>query len=332
MATARQGGGRGAASSATRGAAGDGRAYTVSGIPVLLIAEAGSAGDAAEAAILLAGTRLLRRIGWSAVAETLPMLATWPVLVIEAGGVATATLEAGLPRIAAYLARAAVPAVVSFDEQQIDLVALHLLDVQAVMLCAPDAAQRVAALAAASATQVPQLHDSWREEGDRERLERLDQQVAHIADLLADLTRRESPVPRTIADRRRSYDGEPPATGGQAIAAHEVRRLIQLRNLRGKFFGQFIGEGLFEDPAWDMLLDLFAAELEGTRVSVSSLCIAAGVAPTTALRWIAKMTEMELFVRQPDPLDRRRAFMALSPRASEAMRGYMLAMRKVEAG
>ena len=31
-----------------------------------------------------------------------------------------------------------------------------------------------------------------------------------------------------------------------------------------------------------MLLDLFAAELEGNRVSVSSLCIAAGVAPTTA--------------------------------------------------
>ena len=43
-----------------------------------------------------------------------------------------------------------------------------------------------------------------------------------------------------------------------------------------------------------VLLDLFAAELEGNRVSVSSLCIAAGVAPTTALRWIARMTDMGL--------------------------------------
>ncbi|MGJ3628472.1 hypothetical protein AB5I41_18845 [Sphingomonas sp. MMS24-JH45] len=38
-----------------------------------------------------------------------------------------------------------------------------------------------------------------------------------------------------------------------------------------------------------MLLDLFAAELERARVSVSSLCIAAAVAPTTALRWIGRM-------------------------------------------
>ena len=298
---------------------------------MLLIAEA-DAGDAAEAAIRAAGGRLLRRIAWAAVADTLPMLASWPVLVIEAIGADAATLDVELPRIAAYLARAAVPAVVSFDAAQLDIVALHLLDVQAVMLCAPDSAQRVVALRAASAVQAPRLHDSWREEGDRERLERLDQQVAQIADLLADLTRRDAGVPRTIADRRRSYVGEPAVGHGPAITAQEVRRLIHLRNLRGKFFGQFIGEGLLEDPAWDMLLDLFAAELEGTRVSVSSLCIAAGVAPTTALRWIAKMTEMELFIRHPDPMDRRRAFMALSPRASEAMRGYMLAMRKVDTG
>ena len=95
---------------------------------------------------------------------------------------------------------------------------------------------------------------------------------------------------------------------------------------------QFFAPGLFEDPAWDMLLDLFAAELERTRVSVSSLCIAAAVAPTTALRWIAKMTETELFVRQPDPMDRRRAFMALSGHASQAMRRYMAAVRRTDLG
>ena len=109
-----------------------------------------------------------------------------------------------------------------------------------------------------------------------------------------------------------------------AIAPTEIRRAIRARRLRDQFFGG----GLFEDPAWDMLLDLFAAELEGNRVSVSSLCIAAGVAPTTALRWIARMTDMGLFVRHPDPVDRRRAFMTLSPRASEAMRAYLVAARK----
>lgn len=79
---------------------------------------------------------------------------------------------------------------------------------------------------------------------------------------------------------------------------------------------------LFADPAWDMLLDLYAARLERAQVSVSSLCIAAAVPPSTALRWISKMTEDGLFVREPDPFDRRRAFMALSEGTAERMERY----------
>ena len=93
---------------------------------------------------------------------------------------------------------------------------------------------------------------------------------------------------------------------------------------------QFFGAALFEDPGWDMLLDLYAADLERRRVSVSSLCIAAAVAPTTALRWIARMTDSGLFERQPDPHDRRRAYMALSPPARDAMRGYFGAVLRNE--
>jgi DNA-binding MarR family transcriptional regulator len=304
-------------------------AYDVPGDPMLLIGE-GAAADAAEAAIRLAGGRLLQRIDWSAAATTLPRLATWPVLVIETVGVSADVLDAQLPQIGAYIQRAAVAAVVTLGEDQIDVVAAHLFGDRVQLLCMPDTAQRVAALAVACERPQPMLHDSWRED-DKERLDRLNHEVAHIARLLAGLTR-DAPMPREIADRRRSYGGEPPADNGQTVAAQDVRRLIQLRQLRGKFFGAFVGDGLFEDPAWDMLLDLYAAELEGTRVSVSSLCIAAGVAPTTALRWIAKMTEMELFIRHPDPVDRRRAFMALSPRASDAMRGYLIARRRIELG
>ena len=83
-----------------------------------------------------------------------------------------------------------------------------------------------------------------------------------------------------------------------------------------------------EDPAWDMLLDLFAAELEGAEVSVSSLCIAAAVAPTTALRWVGRLTDAGLFERRPDPQDRRRAFMGLSARGSAAMGAYFRALRR----
>jgi DNA-binding MarR family transcriptional regulator len=102
-----------------------------------------------------------------------------------------------------------------------------------------------------------------------------------------------------------------------------VRDVIRARRLRDRFFGG----GLFEDPAWDMLLDLFAAGLERSQVSVSSLCIAAAVAPTTALRWIGRLTAAGLLDRAADPADRRRAFVTLSPRADVAMRSYVAAGR-----
>lgn len=97
-----------------------------------------------------------------------------------------------------------------------------------------------------------------------------------------------------------------------------VRRIIRQRQLRA----QFIGGELFADPAWDILLDLTAARAEHARVSVTSLCIASGVPPTTALRWIAQMTEAGLLQRVEDESDRRRAFIELSDRAAEAMARY----------
>ncbi len=97
-----------------------------------------------------------------------------------------------------------------------------------------------------------------------------------------------------------------------------VRRIIRQRQLRSRFFDA----DLFADPAWDMLLDLTAARVEHTRVSVTSLCIASGVPPTTALRWITQMTEAGLFQRHEDDSDRRRAFIALTDKAAEAMARY----------
>lgn len=295
---------------------------------MLLIADHPGAADT-ELAIAVSGGRLLQRAGWSDAAAMLDRLASWPLIVLDTNGVSAAVLDAAMPAVAAYLERAGVPAVVMLSRDQIDAVALHLLGPNAQLLCEASYEQRVAAIFAASIPHRPALHDSWRE-SDGERLQRLTEEVARIAQALAKLTQNEEPRPASqIADRRRSYDGEPVASG-QPVEPQEVRRVIHLRRIRGKFFRQFGGEGLFEDPAWDMLLDLFAAELEGAQVSVSSLCIAAGVAPTTALRWIAKMTEMDLFIRHPDPVDRRRAFMTLSSQASDAMRAYMVAARKIE--
>ncbi len=97
-----------------------------------------------------------------------------------------------------------------------------------------------------------------------------------------------------------------------------VRKIIRHRQLRARFFE----EDLFADPAWDMLLDLTAARVEHVRVSVTSLCIASGVPPTTALRWIGQMTDFALLQRVDDETDRRRAFITLTDKAADAMARY----------
>lgn len=91
-----------------------------------------------------------------------------------------------------------------------------------------------------------------------------------------------------------------------------------MRQDRMKYFEA----NLFADPAWDMLLDLAAAREEHARVSVTSLCIASGVPPTTALRWIGQMVDSGLLIRTEDSLDKRRAFMTLTDRAAEAISRY----------
>lgn len=283
-------------------------------------------GDAL-AAIEMIGARIVAQLDWPAMAEALAGgTATAAVIMVEAEGIDDVVLDTALPRIDAYASALDLPVIVAFADQQIDMVAAHLLGRQVQLLCAPTMAERVAAIAvAAKLSGASRLEDSWRE-SEAARLQRLNQEVARIAEILARLTRDEPPE---VEDRRRSYDAGPAAAlpmPDEPIDAQEIRRAIRARRLREQFFGG----GLFEDPAWDMLLDLFAAELEHSRVSVSSLCIAAAVAPTTALRWISKMTEAELFVRQPDPQDRRRAFMALSPRASQAMRSYVAAARRTQ--
>ncbi len=101
-----------------------------------------------------------------------------------------------------------------------------------------------------------------------------------------------------------------------------VRRIIRQRQLRARYLP---GE-LFADPVWDMLLDLTAAAAEHSRISVTSLCLASGVPPSTALRWITQMEEAGLVERQDDNTDRRRAFIVLSDSTMASMARYFEAI------
>jgi hypothetical protein len=122
-------------------------------------------------------------------------------------------------------------------------------------------------------------------------------------------------------------EGAEPMVEGSAADARLVQAMLRLRRLRGQHFVA----SLFADPAWDILLDLMAARLGRHSVSASSLCIAAAVPATTALRWIAHMTEQGLLIRRPDPRDGRRVFIALSEQAAAVMHEYLAAARRIMA-
>lgn len=118
------------------------------------------------------------------------------------------------------------------------------------------------------------------------------------------------------------FQGFPSEPAERRMDSAQLREIIKLRRMRDRFFPT----DLFADPAWDILLDLRAAALEGQYVSVSSLCIAAAVPPTTALRWITAMTESGMLVRRQDPADARRVFIELSPETSAKLDDYFAAI------
>jgi DNA-binding MarR family transcriptional regulator len=76
---------------------------------------------------------------------------------------------------------------------------------------------------------------------------------------------------------------------------------------------------LLGEPVWDMLLALYCLPPRGEQLSVSSLCYAAGVPQTTALRWIQLMEERDLVERHRDPADARRTHVTLSREGERVM-------------
>ncbi len=97
-----------------------------------------------------------------------------------------------------------------------------------------------------------------------------------------------------------------------------LRRVIKQRTYRATYFP----DGLFADPAWDMLLDLAAAQAEFRQVSITSLCLASGVPGTTALRYVELLISTGLCARRPDTTDRRRTWITLTDRGVKAVAAY----------
>jgi hypothetical protein len=98
-----------------------------------------------------------------------------------------------------------------------------------------------------------------------------------------------------------------------------VKDILRFRRLRNSL----LGGDLFGEPAWDILLEIFAADWSGEKLSVSGACYVSGVPSSTALRWIARLEREGWIQRVDDPLDGRRSWLMLTDRAERSIREFV---------
>ena len=283
------------------------------GAGALLLCDSAAAAERARNGVERAGLRVADIHPIAGAVDRLDRQASVDVVLIEIDEDHGPALDSLLRRIRTDAEADRYGSVVS--------VPLHLLDIidatvgatdKIRILCDGNVADLASELVEAAERTSPQLQDVGR---GADRLQQLSEEVGRIASALAELSEDEA-----LAQPRPDK-----ANGGGDIDAGKVRAIIRARRLRDQYFRS----ELFADPAWDMLLDLMAARLEGQRVAVSSLCIAAAVPATTALRWIKTLTDHGLFVRVADPQDGRRVYIELSDKAAAALENYLRAVQRL---
>jgi DNA-binding MarR family transcriptional regulator len=106
--------------------------------------------------------------------------------------------------------------------------------------------------------------------------------------------------------------------------AQSVRAIIAVRWLRREFLGADLG-----DAEWSLILELYAARLEGRLIHQTGLAVAAGVPQTTALHATRRLIDGGFFAAEPDPHDKRRILIALSDPAAGRIRAYLDAAARI---
>jgi DNA-binding MarR family transcriptional regulator len=287
--------------------------------PALLVASSDAAMErgkrAIEAANLRVGARLPIETAYERIEAQPAASVVWVELDRDCGDLTSRLFDC----IKGGASRDRYGAVVSLTAESeqtlgmiLDSASTSLYDSDVELIANADDVDRIAAL---TSVVVRRNYDESIAEAasDRsaERLRQLSEEVSRIASTLARLSA--GPGAATVVRNPTADNTDIPAPSGETVAA-----VIRARRLRARFFS----EELFADPAWDMLLDLLQAEIRQLRVPVSSLCIAASVPATTALRWLKTLVTQGLFIRRADPHDGRRVFVELAPDASVALRRY----------
>lgn len=295
----------------------------------LIFADSEAGGDAASEAVIAAGGRIVARLGLEDAVDRLDRQAAIDLVTVDLSADHGPLMDRLLDLLSYIAVRDNRPVVVTAPFALVDCVVARLRCGPITLLCEPDMIDRVSALVLAWGGQAELGVADISADADNARLRRLSEEVSRIARTLARLSNDKQSSPRgsfgppsRVADVQFGFSAEPADLAVPGMpSAEAVRDVLRRRRMRNRYFDP----GLFADPAWDMLLDLMAARLEGEHVSVSSLSIAASVPSTTALRWIRTMTDLGLFDRRADPSDGRRVYIQLTDAAASAMVSYLVA-------
>jgi hypothetical protein len=288
---------------------GESRHFLLSQPPIVIAADNANSRNRAMRTVEASGFRCDACVGLDAALERLDQQAAALAWWIEVEDEPSEQLDALLDKVRSDAVEGRRKTVIAAPRSMLDVVFARASAPGIDILIDADDWERAAALAVASTAD---RHSISEAAADRNaaRLRQLSEEVSRIASTLARLSTGPQPLSQ--------YERQPEIRDAPDISTDVVRAVIRARRMRSRYFP----EELFADPAWDMLLDLFQAEIAQLRVPVSSLCIAAAVPATTALRWLKTMTEQGLFVRRADPHDGRRVFVELASTTSHALRRY----------
>lgn len=127
----------------------------------------------------------------------------------------------------------------------------------------------------------------------------------------------------TSAARLAAPEGAP-----GAVAASAARDIYEARRRRDETFAQH--RGLFGEPAWDLLLDLYVRSAENRRISIMDGCLGSASPTTTAHRHLGKLERAGLVERRHDPSDGRRQWLVLTGAGFDLMERFLAAFGRAD--
>lgn len=145
-----------------------------------------------------------------------------------------------------------------------------------------------------------------------------------VVELIKDLTAKLSAVAEEF-NGRVAQAAEPAVLGdepSEAALVDHARAVLKQRRMRR----QFLPGELFHEPAWDMMLALFASRDDRLPMNIKALVSMSDAPVTTSQRWIEHLHKLKLIDRVIDPTDRRRVEISLSHTGDQAMKSYLRAL------